>query len=54
MAPTLQEETNKKLSTDLTTLQAQVNKDILTIHAKMDLIQEQLDNQIDEVHSTLH
>jgi hypothetical protein len=54
MAPTHQEETNQKLSIDLTFLQAQVNKDILTIHEKMDLIQEQLGSQIVEVHSPLH
>jgi hypothetical protein len=54
MAPTHQEETNQKLSIGLTTLQAQVNKDIPTIHAKIDLIQEHLSSQIVEFHSTLH
>jgi hypothetical protein len=53
MAPTHQEETNQKLNTDLTSLQAQVNKDIPSIHAKMDYIQEQLGSQIVEVNSTL-
>jgi hypothetical protein len=54
MTPTRQEETNQKLSTDLVALQAQVSKDIPAIHAKMDLIQEQLGSQIVEVHSALH
>jgi hypothetical protein len=45
---------NQKLSTNLTPLKAQVNKNIQAIHAKMDLIQEQLSSQIVEVHSNLH
>jgi hypothetical protein len=52
--PTHQEETNQKLSTSLISLQAQVNKDILAIHAKMELSQEQFGSQIVEVHSALH
>jgi hypothetical protein len=54
MDPNCQEETNQKLSTDLTTLWAQVNRDILTIYAKMDHIQAKLGIQIVEVHSTLN
>lgn len=50
MAPTRQEETNHKISTGLTALQDQVNRDILAIHAKMDYIQAQLGTQITEVH----
>jgi len=54
MAPTRQEEINQKLSIGLISLQAQVNKDIMIIHAKMDLILEQLSTQIVEVYSSLH
>ena len=53
MAPNHQEETNQKLSIDLTALQAKVHNGIPVIHAKMDHIQEQLSNQIAEVNSTL-
>jgi hypothetical protein len=54
MDSTHQEETNQKIITDLTSLQAQVNKYILSIHEKMDLIQEQLGSQIAEVYYDLH
>jgi hypothetical protein len=54
MDPTRQEETKQKLSTKLTALQAQVNREIPTIHAKMDFIRERLGSQIVEVHYALH
>jgi low affinity Fe/Cu permease len=54
MAPTRQEETNQKLSIDLVVVQAQVNRDILALHAKMDHIQDQLSSEIKEVNSALH
>jgi hypothetical protein len=50
MATTRQEETNHKISTGLTSLQDQENRDILAIHPKMDYIQAQLGTQITEVH----
>jgi len=50
MAPTCQEENNHKISTGLTSLQDQVNRDILAIHEKMEYIQAQLDTQITEFH----
>jgi hypothetical protein len=51
MDPTLQVETNQKLNTDFTSFHSQVNKDILSIHAKMNYIQEQLGSQMTEVNS---
>ena len=52
MAPTLQGKTNQKLNNDLIYLQAQVNNGILSIHAKMEYIQEKLGSHIDEFNST--
>jgi hypothetical protein len=53
MVPTRQEETNHKLNNDLTALQAKVNNDIASSHAKMDYIHDELGRRIDEVTSTL-
>jgi hypothetical protein len=38
MDPTHQEETNQTMNNELTSLQAQANNDIPSIHAKMDYI----------------
>jgi hypothetical protein len=54
MAPTCQEETNQKIHIDITTLLTQLNRDILAIHAKNDHIQDHLNSQIVEVHSSLN
>jgi hypothetical protein len=52
MATTRQEENNQKLSNDIISLQEKVHNDIHVLHAKMDHIQEQINNQIVEVNST--
>jgi hypothetical protein len=43
-----------KIYIDMNSLQAQVNREIPTIHAKMDHIQDQISSQIVEVHFTLN
>jgi hypothetical protein len=54
MDPNHQEETNQKLGIELASLQNQVNRDILTIHAKMDYTQDQLGTQITEGYYALN